>query len=162
MDDHLSVIWDTISPKLFGYLVNSVGSKETAEDIFQTVWIRAVEGLPNYRDRGKPFSAWIFAIARNECLQYWRKQKRETPFDPGKHDIADRQSSIEEKMFADQIVSALSEDDQEILRLRYIADMSLKDIALVLKLNFVAVRVRVHRALARARASAALIYPYEQ
>ncbi len=60
---------------------------------------------------------------------------------------------LEDKILTDQILFNLSEDDREILRLRYIADLPLSDIARVLNLNFVTVRVRVHRALARARAA---------
>jgi RNA polymerase sigma factor (sigma-70 family) len=52
---------------------------------------------------------------------------------------------------AEQVLATLGEEDREILRLRYIADLSVKDIASVMQLNFVTVRVRIHRALARAR-----------
>jgi RNA polymerase sigma-70 factor (ECF subfamily) len=55
----------------------------------------------------------------------------------------------------EQALSLLSEDDRELLRLRYIADLPIKDVARVLGLSSVAVRVRLHRALARARNSLA-------
>ncbi len=153
----LGLLWDALSPKLFGYLVNILNNKETAEDIFQTVWIHAVAGLPNFNYRGRPFSAWLFAIAHNECRQYWRKQQREVPLEPAIHDISDRTGNIEDSILAQQIIVKLSEDDQDLLRLRYIADLPLQNIAQLMKLNFVTVRVRVHRALARARMQAVAI-----
>ena len=68
------------------------------------------------------------------------------------HDVeVDNRGTQEESIFVEQVLTALSENDREILSLRYIADLSMNDIARVLELNFVTVRVRVHRALAHAR-----------
>ena len=53
------------------------------------------------------------------------------------------------------MLGLLSEEDRELIRLRYIADLPVRDIALILKLNFVTVRVRIHRAIARLRAAIA-------
>jgi RNA polymerase sigma-70 factor, ECF subfamily len=62
----LGKLYDSITPKLFGYLVNVVNDKTTAEDIFQNTWQKAIEALPKYQIRQNiRLSAWIFAIARN-------------------------------------------------------------------------------------------------
>lgn len=152
--DALGLLWDDITPKLFGYLVNTLRDKTLAEDILQNTWLKAISALPRFRQRGIGMSAWLFAIARNECREHWRKSGHETPLDPLEHDLPSKpDTKIEEKFLAEQILSSLSEDDREILRLRYIADLSMRDMAHVLQLNFVTVRVRVHRALARARAA---------
>ena len=146
----LGVLWDKITPKLFGYLLNVVHDKAIAEDLLQTTWLRAIEGLPKFKQRGAKFSSWMFAIARNECRQHWRKYKREAPFDIVLHDVSD-DGHTDDKILIEQILASLSEDDREIIRLRYVADLPLSDIAGVLNINFIAVRVRLHRALARAR-----------
>lgn len=145
-------LWDALAPKIFGYLVNTVRDRTLAEDILQATWLKAIRALPRFEERGIGISAWLFAIARNECREHWRRSGRETPFDPMEHDQAGGDGGkTEEKLFAEQILASLSESDREILRLRYIADLSLNDLARVLQLNFVTVRVRIHRALARAR-----------
>src|SRR5436190_1604661 len=82
----LGVLWDELTPKLFGYLVNTTKSKVLAEDLLQAVWLHAIEGLPKFEFRGIAVSAWLFAIARNECRQHWRKANREVEFDNVKHD----------------------------------------------------------------------------
>ena len=122
----------------------------------QTTWLRAIEALNSFEPQGVSFSAWLFAIARNECRQYWRKQNREVPFDPIEHEqISNDQKDLEIKILTEQALNLLSEEDRELIRLRYIADLPIRDIALLLKLNFVTVRVRIHRALARLRAAVA-------
>lgn len=151
--DAFRALWDELTPKLFGYLVNTLRDRTIAEDILQNTWLKALKALPRYEQRGARISAWLFAIARNECREHWRKSGREAPFNLKEHDTAGNiDSTHEEKFLIEQILSSLSEADRDILRLRYIVDLSMRDIAKVLNLNFITVRVRVHRALTRARA----------
>ena len=150
--DDISVLWDEITPKLYGYLVNVLHDKSLAEDILQTTWLKAIQALPSFKDRsGASFSSWLFAIARNECKQHWRKAGREISFDPEIHDKEIIESKEEDKIFVDQIIKQFSESDRELIRLHYIADLSLNDIAKLLKINPVTVRVRMHRALSFAK-----------
>lgn len=148
----LGQLWDALTPKLYGYLVNTLRDKTLAEDMLQATWLKAITALPRFQLRGSPFSAWLFAIAKNECRQYWRKAKSETDFSAiDKEPSVDDRGMEDDKIAVDQILDQLAEDDRELLRLRYIADLPLNDIAKILNINFVAVRVRLHRALARAR-----------
>ncbi len=147
----LGLLWDALTPKLFGYLINVTRDPSLAEDILQTTWFRAIDALPSFKPRGAGFSAWLFAIARNEYRQHWRKANREVPFDLSLHDKAEGDDATENAILVEQVLVQLSEDDREILRLRYIADLPVNDIARILNLSFVAVRVRIHRALAQAR-----------
>lgn len=145
-------LWDALAPKMFGYLINTLRDRTIAEDILQAAWLKAIRALPRFEERGVGIGAWLFAIARNECREHWRRSGRELPLDPAEHDRSSGDGrAVEEKILAEQILALLPEDDREILRLRYIADLSLNNIAEILKLNFVTVRVRIHRALARAR-----------
>lgn len=151
-ENTISALWDEITPKLFGYLVNTLRNRALAEDVLQTTWLKAIAALSSFKERGAGFQAWIFAIAKNECREQWRKSGRELPLDLELHDRASEcGDDYEEKLLIEQTLDALSESDRDILRLRYIADLSMNEIAHVLGLNFVTVRVRVHRALARAR-----------
>jgi len=146
------MLWDVITPKLYGYLVNVLHDRNLAEDILQTTWLKAIQALPSFKDRtGANFSSWLFAIARNECKQHWRKAGREISFDPAIHDKEEIDSKGEDKIFVDQILAQFSESDRELMRLHYIADLPLNDIAKLLKINPVTVRVRMHRALAFAK-----------
>ena len=145
-NDNLSQLWDDITPKLYGYLINTLRDRDLAGDILQNTWLKAIEALPNFKGGDKEFSSWLFTIARNECRQYWRKGGREISFDPEVHDVEDVDSGIEDKIMVDQVLSRLSESDRELMQLRYISGLPLDNIAKILKINPVAVRVRMHRA----------------
>lgn len=85
--DDIDVLWDTITPKLYGYLIHILHDRNLAEDILQTTWLKALEALPSFKNHpGASFSSWLFAVARNECKQHWRKSGREVSFDPEIHD----------------------------------------------------------------------------
>ena len=147
----LAQLWDTITPKLFGYLVNVLKDRVLAEDMLQSTWLKALDKLSSFNHRGAPFSAWLFAIARNECKQHWRKTNREVPLDEVVHDTAHQSAKGNQEILVEQILAKLSESDREVIRLRYIADLSVRDMARVLHTNSVAVRVRLHRAINRAK-----------
>ncbi len=152
----LAALWNLITPKLFGYLVNATKDLPLAEDILQTTWAKAIDNLSTFQLKDTPISAWLFAIARNECRQHWRKSWREIPFELNEHDkTEDAESQLKNKILINETLNLLFENDREILRLRYIADLSMNEIVQILNLNFITVRVRVHRALARARAALA-------
>ena len=148
----LGQLWDELTPKLFGYLINTLKDKTLAEDLLQSTWLKAIEALPRFKTGDAGISPWLFAIARNECRQHWRNAKHEADREITENDITDDDRiSSDNKIFIDQLLKQLSEDDREILRLRYIADLPLNEVARVLNINAVAVRVRMHRALARAK-----------
>lgn len=147
----VGLLYDSITPKLFGYLLNTVRHKALAEDLLSSTWLKAIAALPKFERRGVRFSAWVFAIARNECRQHWRQSKHQAS-DATEFEIPyTDQSHVDNKILVEQILALLSEDDRELIRLRFIADLSIKDTAQVLNLNLITVRVRLHRALARAR-----------
>lgn len=147
----MSALYDTITPKLYGYLVNVLRDKVVAEDILQEVWIKAITSLAMFRPQGVRFSAWLFAIARNECRTHWRKKGREVGIDDTLVGTSSH-AHTEEKVWVDMVIGKLSLEDQEILRLRYLADLSFKEVARVLNISLISARVRVHRALEKAYA----------
>jgi RNA polymerase sigma-70 factor (ECF subfamily) len=149
----LGELWDAITPKLFGYLVNTLRDTTLAEDILQSTWLKAIKALPGFKPQGISISAWLFAIARNECKQHWRKGQREVGFEEGLHDKAATNNQTESNILIEQMLNKLSPEDQELIRLRYISDLPINEIAKILNINFVAARVRLHRAIAKARAA---------
>src|SRR5436190_19083338 len=109
----LGLLWDEVTPKLFGYLINTTHNKTIAEDMLQATWLKAIEALPRFQPRGIVISAWLFAIARNELRQQWRKAGRETAFDTSLHDVpAENNDQTEQKILVEQMLNKLSEDDR--------------------------------------------------
>lgn len=67
--------------RIYGYLRVIIGDDHEAQDATQQVFTRAYEALPRYVDRGEPFRAWLFTIARNYAITEVRKRSRITVAD---------------------------------------------------------------------------------
>ncbi len=151
----IGLLWDALTPKLYGYVVSLLKNTVVADDVLQDTWYKAVRGIASYKDRNVGFQAWMFAIARNECRMYWRKHKRELLIDEI-HDLPDRASTMmaygtEVGIEVERILGQLSVKDKDILTLRYISELTFEEIGKILCISTLAARVRHHRALARAQ-----------
>src|SRR5512139_4338454 len=71
---------------VFRFVSRSVASKADAEEIFQEVWMKAIEARGRYEPRAK-FTTWIYAIAYNRLVDLWRKKGLSlVPMDGGDDD----------------------------------------------------------------------------
>lgn len=69
------MIIDTYSKPVYNIALNFFSDKDIAADITQDVFVKLFQNIDKYKDE-KNFSAWLFAISRNYCIDYWRKNKR--------------------------------------------------------------------------------------
>lgn len=118
---------------VYGYLINLSKNENVAEELLSRTFLKAYESFKSYKDNGKP-SAWLCAIAKNEYLKYYKKQKR-------KAQAIDIESiyddiNIEEKIIDRETalnihkhLHILKEPYKEIFVLRVFAQLSFKDIA---------------------------------
>ncbi len=153
----VSMLWEVITPKLYGYLVNTLKDKSLADDILQETWLKAVTSLHKFEPRGVKFSAWLFAIARNECRQHWRRNNHEVILEEDESETTPDNLIVKENLidaiFLNELLDKIPEKDQEILRLRFLAEFSFKEIAQILNIPPITARLRVYRALSKARAN---------
>ncbi|MBI2482848.1 RNA polymerase sigma factor [Candidatus Uhrbacteria bacterium] len=145
-------LFDCYAQRLYGYLLHTLRDPQLASDCFQQTWLRAIEQFPRFEDRGASFGAWLFTIARNECRQHWRRRTNE-PLDAITHDVPvpSPQHAIANAIEIERVLTQLHEDDRELLRLRYLADLPVATIARTLGIRTATAHVRIHRALRRAR-----------
>jgi len=130
--------------KLYTSILFLVKDKYLAEDIFQDVLIKIIDTIRGgrYTEEGK-FLPWAMRIAHNLCVDYFRKVKRTPTIVTGDNkDVFDvivvvnenAEQKIIKKQGYDrmhQMLSALPEEQREVIVLRHFGDMSFKDIAAV-------------------------------
>jgi RNA polymerase sigma-70 factor (ECF subfamily) len=147
-------------PRLFNYVAYLVKDRALAEDLTAAICEKALERLHQYDARRGTLDAWMFAIARNSVRNYWRDQQRGmlgTSLELLPQVQAQGGSPEEIAEAADlfrQIVThldELTEQEQEVIALKYGADVSHADIAKVLGLTANHVGVIAHRALQKLR-----------
>src|SRR5213592_3468439 len=65
-------LFDYYSEPVYRYIASRVHRPTDAEDLAQTVFVKALEALPRYESRGIPFGGWLFRLARNAVIDFVR------------------------------------------------------------------------------------------
>jgi len=147
-------------PKVFAYVYGRVQDKEVTLDIVSEVFERAFAKASSLRSDGA-FEAWLFTIARNAVASHWRKEK---PAAKALHSVAweweltqhhrdPEQTLLEREQMAILLyhVHQLSQREQEVLSLKFDAELSNTHIARVMGTSEVNIRVTLYRALKKLR-----------
>jgi RNA polymerase sigma-70 factor (ECF subfamily) len=132
------------------------------DDVAQEVCLALLSALPSYRDMGRPFGAFVFAIAAHKVADAARRAARAPLPVPVLPDLPDRCLGPEETVIksadarlARALLAHLPAAQRRLLLLRVVAGLSAEDTGYVLDMSPGAVRVAQHRALVRLRALAA-------
>ena len=138
---------------IYRYIFYRVGNVAEAEDLTETVFLKAWEALGHYRWREVPFSAWLYRIAHNVIVDRYRSKRDLVPLDEHTdlHDTADGpeewMAEVETAEVLSRAIAQLPPDYQQVLVLRFINGLSHAETSLVLGRSEEAVRVLQHRAL---------------
>lgn len=137
------VLVERYKERVYTYIYHTVKCEELADDIFQETFVKAIITINQgrYTENGK-FLPWIFRIAHNLIIDYYRQEKSENTqsCDAEGVDILNRKDlsecTIEDQMVTEQIhqdiknlVNALPDSQKEVLLMRYYKNMSFKEIA---------------------------------
>jgi RNA polymerase sigma-70 factor (ECF subfamily) len=146
-------------PTVYRYVRFRLATREAAEDVTSEVFIKALRALDRYDPSRASPRTWLLRIARNAVTDHLRSLRRRSSLHVSLDRIPDLVADVpnqEERVLREERLamllnanSRLRRADQEILSLRYGAELSNQEIAEALKISGNAVAVRVHRALAR-------------
>lgn len=135
------------------YLYVRVRDQEGAQDLTQEVFVRVIKGIGSFEYRGeKSFLGWLYTIANNVLIgQARRKRAISTPLDEN-IELADPRGqeevlSIYDRVMLQQAISQLTHDQQQVLTLKFFADMTNNEIATTIGRTEGAVKALQHRAL---------------
>jgi RNA polymerase sigma-70 factor, ECF subfamily len=142
-----TLLFEREYPVVFRSLLSRVREPAVAEDIAAQVFLEAMEGIGRYRDRGKPITAWLLTIARHRALDWFRKARREqgTAIEPvGAGPEAELTVALDS-------LALLTDDQREVIHLRFVEGYSLEEVAALTNRNVGSIKSLQHRALARLR-----------
>jgi RNA polymerase sigma-70 factor (ECF subfamily) len=141
---------------VYRYVASRVATREDAEDVTSDAFRRAWGSLSNYRRTGT-FKAWLFGVVRRALADYYRERRPTVELDPEMSaTLADEEPGPEERALATErrqigrrLLAALTPEQQEVLLLRFLAELSYAEIAQVLGKREDAIKKIAYRALAR-------------
>jgi RNA polymerase sigma factor (sigma-70 family) len=144
---------------LYRFMLRSIKDRAVAEELYQEVWMRAIEARARYQPQAK-FSTWLYTIAHNRMVDHWRKRglslvsivgtDSDDAFDPPASAAEDPLRKLEGREKLARFATALAglpEAQREAFLLSEEADMTVADIALATGTNEEAAKSRLRYAL---------------
>jgi RNA polymerase sigma-70 factor (ECF subfamily) len=156
-ENRLASLYDEYFDRIAHYIYVRIGDRNEAEDLAGEVFVKALESLKSYRERGIPMQAWLFRIAHNVSVDRLRKRGRVTtvPIDgvtivTKEEPIAMAEKSIEMEKVNDAM-QKLTPEQREVVQLRFFGGLSSKEVGAILHKSDGAVREMQRAAVEKLR-----------
>jgi RNA polymerase sigma-70 factor (ECF subfamily) len=158
-------LYDLYHQDFFRFAWSRLGHRQAAEDLTGELFTRMVKNLGSYRTRDVPFRAWLYRIARNLVVDYYRKHGRYEQVSIEQYEGTIQllsedgrspypESAVEKQLTLDRVRRALESIDEtqrEVVVLRFLVGLSLKETADTLQKSVPAVKSLQYRGLAALR-----------
>ena len=157
LNDFFQECYEKFSDAIFRYCYFQTSSREKALDFTQDTFVKTLEYLKEEKNKVENIRAFLYKVARNLIIDERRRKKSESldKMQEAGFDVKNKVDEIEvhENEFdvkrVLEVVDQLELKYREVVMLRYVEDMSIKDIASILKDTENNVSVKIHRALKR-------------
>lgn len=142
--------------QIYRFVFSRVQDHTVAEDVTSDVFIKALGSIGRYRDRGWPFSAWLYEIATNTVIDRYRTLRPVEDID-GLFGLSDGSSVEDDAGRRDDVrrigslIRDLPAQQQTAIVLKFQEDLPIEDIAAVMGKSRGAVKLLIHRAVTNVR-----------
>ncbi|MCH7482189.1 MAG: sigma-70 family RNA polymerase sigma factor [Chloroflexi bacterium] len=155
----LTVLYEELYDRIARYVTARTGNRDVGEDLAGEVFVRAVESIGSFRERGVPVEAWLFRIAHNLVVDHYRRSARRpiVPIDDamGLAGSADTAGEVEQRLAMErvaQMMQRLNPAQQEVISLRFSGELSAEEAGAVMGRTPGAIRELQRTALKALRA----------
>jgi RNA polymerase sigma-70 factor (ECF subfamily) len=158
--ESFALLYGHYRPRIYYFLNVHLDDFALAEDLSQEVFLQAWRKIADYEDRGIAFSAWLYQIARNKMIDFFRAKQEMCSVDDPLAEIALPPMIMELEEGMDlakqcrrvgQAIKTLSDHHQQVLQLRFIEELSIREVATTLSKTEGAVKLMQFRAVRELR-----------
>ena len=149
--DALADLYSRTRPAVYGFALSIVKNAHDAEDILHDAYLQVWNAAGGYRRQGKPM-AWVLTITRNLAISRLREHGRTEPLvqEDWQDRLADNPAvTHEDRMMLEAVLSALSDEERQIVTLHALTGLRHREIAALLGLPLPTVLSKYSRALKR-------------
>lgn len=153
--ERFSPLYRKYHEQIFRYVYQRMDDHDLAFDVTSQVFIKALNNIKRYEDRGLPFSSWLYRIAKSELYQAFRDRKaRRTVNVESMHvfemiEEIDGNENEEEKQKLLKLLSKLRETDLQLIEMRFFERRSFREIGEILEIKENNAKVKTFRAVER-------------
>ncbi|HNZ13781.1 MAG TPA: sigma-70 family RNA polymerase sigma factor [Anaerolineaceae bacterium] len=153
--DAFGVLYERYVTRIYNYIYYRTGNPHEAEDLTARVFQRAARHIPNYRQMGVPFAAWLYRIAHNLVANWHRdrSRRREVPLDDQPRlmmPIEHPESTIvrtQEMQTLLKAIRSLTPERQNLVIFKFVEQLSNAEIAVIMGRTEGAIKSLYHRTL---------------
>lgn len=151
---HFEKLYSKYHDQIFRYVYQRMDDKDIAHDVTSQVFLKSMNNLKKFKYKGVPFSAWLFRIASNEVVQYYKDKKSERTVQIQTdyiQDIVANESELRREQLSLVIeeIAELPAKELELIELRYFEKRPFKEISQILNITESNAKVRIHRIVAK-------------
>ena len=156
--NHFEKLYSKYHDQIFRYVYQRMDDKDTAHDVTSQVFLKSMNSLKKFKYKGVPFSAWLFRIASNEVVQFYKDKKSERTVQIQTdyiQDIVANESELRREQLSIVIeeIAELPAKELELIELRYFEKRPFKEISQILNITESNAKVRIHRIVAKLKQS---------
>lgn len=152
-DPHaLELIYERYSSAIYRYIFFRVRDAELAEDLRAEVFLRMLEGINRYEDRGWPISAWLYRIAHDRTIDTLRRRYKrpQLPLEEWSDTCDGPDSTVDAKLDQEELrqtIDQLTESQRQVILMRFMGELSVQEVAQRLGRTEGAIKALQHRGL---------------
>jgi len=148
-------LYEKYIDQIYNYIYYRTSNGKDAEDLCSRVFIRALHHIERYEDRGYPFSAWLYRIAHNLVVNWYRDREKSEEISLSEQyppptmngSVEERIEKEDEKDSLLRILSSLPEDRKELLILKHVEGLTNFEIGQIMDRSEGAIKALYHRTL---------------
>ena len=153
-------LYEAYYDKIYRYVMFKTGDTLEAEDLTEEVFLRMLESIGSFKWQGYPFTSWLFRIAHNLVIDYYRKagRQKKTSLDDAMRVVGTDNVDVDRKLDVElsikevkEAMGGLTRLQQEVLSLRFAGRLSVAETAEAMGKKENAVKALQHAAIKKLR-----------
>ena len=153
-------LYDFYLRKIYDFVFFKTMQKEQTEDIVSQVFLKAWKNINSYKQNS--FSAWLYKIARNAVIDFYRQDKNNKNIDDfwdlaSNDDLLSQTNNSLQLQKIKKLMVDLKSEERDIIIMRFWLDLPFKEIAQRLSKNEGAIKMSLKRTLEKIKGEALLL-----
>lgn len=154
--EYFGLLYEKYFDQIFRFVFKRLGGdEETAGDLTQQTFIKAMANIQKYTDMGLPFSSWLYRIAQNEVSMHFRSSKKTKTVCIEQQAVLGlldevtptHRMSMEEQEKLVQLLNELEQEQCDLIELRFFQGIGFREISEIYNITEANAKMRVYRIL---------------
>lgn len=152
-------LYEKYYEQIFVFVFKKIQNEDATGELCSLTFLKAMNNLDKYEDRGFPFSSWLYRIASNEVNQYFRKNKKSITIEVDENSLQEIVAELDIENREEQLARVLKAIEElpleksQLIELRFFEEMSFKEIASIFAITEANAKMRIYRIIETIKSS---------